>query len=97
MQVFWSKAAKQDRYDILMATQLPISEEHNERKIGRTIEVLCEGFDPVAEAHFGRSAADAPDIDGKVYFTAKKRIPEGKFVRVKITEALDYDLVGECE
>ena len=88
---------KQDRYDILMATQLPISEEHNESRIGKTITVLCEGFDPVSEAYYGRSEADAPDIDGKVYFTAKKRIPEGAFVRVKITEALDYDLVGECK
>lgn len=88
---------KQDRYDILMATQLPISEAHNEEQIGKTITVLCEGFDPVAEAYYGRSEADAPDIDGKVYFSAKKRIPEGEFVRVTITEALDYDLVGECK
>ena len=80
-----------------MATQLPISEAHNQAEIGKTVAVLCEGFDPVAEAHYGRSAADAPDIDGKVYFHAKKHIPEGELVRVKITEALDYDLVGECE
>ena len=88
---------KQDRYDILMATQLPISEALNEEKIGRAIEVLCEGFDPVAEAHYGRSAADAPDIDGKIYFTADRRIPEGEFVTVRITEAMDYDLVGVAE
>ena len=48
----------------------------------------------MAEIHFGRSAADAPDVDGKVYFTAKKRVPQGRFVKVAITEALDYDLVG---
>ena len=88
---------KQDRYDILMATQLPISEALNEEKIGSVIEVLCEGFDPVAEAHYGRSAADAPDIDGKIYFTADRRIPEGEFVTVRITEAMDYDLVGVAE
>ena len=88
---------KQDRYDILMATQLPISEELNEKKVGKVITVLCEGFDPVAETFYGRSAADAPDIDGKVYFTAKKRPEEGDFVRVRITEALDYDLVGCAE
>lgn len=89
--------AKQDRYDILMATQLPISEAHNEGKIGQSITVLCEGFDPVAESHFGRSAADAPDIDGKVYFSAPHRVEEGAFVTVKITEAMDYDLIGEAE
>ena len=87
---------KQDRYDVLMQTQLTITEEQNEEKIGQVLEVLCEGFDTVAEIHYGRSAADAPDVDGKVYFTAKKRIPAGTFVKVKITEALDYDLVGNA-
>ena len=88
---------KQDRYDILMATQLPISEALNEEKIGHCITVLCEGFDPVAESYFGRSAADAPDIDGKVYFSAPRRVAEGEFITVKITEAMDYDLIGEAE
>ncbi len=88
---------KQDRYDILMATQLPISEALNEEKVGKTLTVLCEGFDPVAEAHYGRSEADAPDIDGKIYFTAPTRVPEGEFVTVRITEAMDYDLVGVAE
>jgi ribosomal protein S12 methylthiotransferase len=77
-----------------MQTQLTITEEQNEEKIGKTIEVLCEGFDTVAEIHYGRSAADAPDVDGKVYFTSPKRLNAGCFVKVKITEALDYDLVG---
>ena len=85
---------KQDRYDTVMATQLPIAEEKNAGKIGKTITVLCEGFDPVAEAHYGRSEADAPDVDGKVYFTSTRRLPEGEFYKVKIDEVLDYDLVG---
>ncbi len=87
--------AKQDRYDELMAIQLEIHEKLNERKIGQTVKVLCEGFDPVAETCFGRSEADAPEIDGKVYFSAKKRPAEGEFVTVKVTEAIDYDLFGE--
>ena len=85
---------KQDRYDTVMATQLPIAEEKNAKKVGKTITVLCEGFDPVAEAHYGRSEADAPDVDGKVYFTSTRRLPEGEFYKVKIDEVLDYDLVG---
>ena len=88
---------KQDRYDILMQTQLTIIEEANEKKIGKSITVLCEGYDTVAEIHYGRSYADAPDVDGRVYFKSPKRIPEGEFVRVRVTEALDYDLVGEAE
>lgn len=85
---------KQDRYDALMAIQLDISTRLNEKKVGKTVTVLCEGFDGVAETHYGRSSADAPDVDGRVYFSSKRRVPEGEFVKVRITEALDYDLFG---
>ena len=87
---------KQNRYDTLMQTQLEISAELQREKIGSTVTVLCEGYDVVAGTHYGRSAADAPDVDGKVYFSSPVRVPEGAFVEVKITDALDYDLVGEC-
>ncbi|MBQ6892944.1 MAG: 30S ribosomal protein S12 methylthiotransferase RimO [Clostridia bacterium] len=86
---------KQDRYDVLMSVQLAVSEKKLEKMIGKKIEVLCEGFDTVAGVHFGRSRADAPDVDGKVYFTAPKKIRAGRFVEVEITEAMDYDLFGE--
>ncbi len=86
---------KQDRYDEIMSLQLDIHEELNREKIGKTVTVLCEGFDPVAETFFGRSESDAPEIDGKVYFSSKKKIAEGAFVCVKITDAIDYDLFGE--
>ena len=85
---------KQDRYDTVMATQLPIVEEKNAGKIGKKLTVLCEGYDPVAEAHYGRSEADAPDVDGKIYFFAPRRLEVGEFYTVKIEEAVDYDLVG---
>ena len=85
---------KQDRYDILMQTQLTVTEEQNESKIGNTYTVICDGFDTVAEIYYGRSYQDAPDVDGRVYFTSNKKVEKGEFVDVKITEALDYDLVG---
>ena len=85
---------KQDRYDILMQTQLTVTEEQNELKIGNTYTVICDGFDTVAEIYYGRSYQDAPDVDGRVYFTSRKKVEKGEFVDVKITEALDYDLVG---
>ncbi len=87
---------KQDRYDIVMRTQLPIAEEKNAEKVGKTLQVLCEGYDPVSGAHYGRSEADAPDVDGKIYFTAPRRLAEGEFYSVKIEEVLDYDLVGKA-
>ncbi len=84
---------KQDRYDILMDTQLAHS-DGVQKRVGQVLTVLCEGFDAAAEIHVGRSMYDAPDVDGKVYFRSKKRIGEGEFVRVRIEEAMDYDLVG---
>lgn len=87
---------KQDRVDIVMAEQSRISEELNRKKIGEVLEVISEGWDEVSGAYFGRSYADAPEIDGKVYFRAPKNtVAEGEFVTVKVTEAVDYDLVGE--
>ena len=87
---------KQDRYDTLMAVQLAVSEKKMQERLGDVVEVLCEGYDPVAGVQYGRSRADAPDVDGKVYFTSAKKLPEGVFVNVKITKALDYDLFGEA-
>ncbi len=90
---------KQDRYDILMQTQLAVSEAYNASRVGTTVRVLCEGWDPVAESHVGRSYAEAAEIDGKIWFTTKRkdlRIAEGEMIDVKITEAMDYDLVGEA-
>ena len=86
---------KQDRYDTLMQTQLTVSEELSAEKIGQTLTVLCDGYDTVAEIHYGRSYADAPDVDGRVYFKSSTRITPGTFCEVKITEALDYDVIGE--
>lgn len=88
---------KEDRYAILMQTQTEISASLLQEKIGTTVTVLCEGYDVVAECYYGRSAADAPDVDGKIYFTGKKGIPEGSFVTVEITDAEDYDLIGKIK
>ncbi len=87
---------KRARLDTLMEIQLDISAELQKEKVGREILVLCEGYDVAAGIHYARSAADAPDVDGKIYFSAPKRIPAGTFLRVKITEALDYDLIGKA-
>ena len=85
---------KQDRADLLMRKQTEIHEARNREKIGQTLDVLCENYDAVAEVHYGRSAADAPEIDGKVYFKSGTRVAPGSLVRVKIREVVDYDLYG---
>lgn len=87
---------KQDRYDILMQTQLTVAEELNNAKIGSELTVITDGYDTVAEIYYGRSESDAPDVDGRVYFNAPKgKYTFGDFVKVRITESLDYDLIGE--
>ncbi|MBR2353784.1 MAG: 30S ribosomal protein S12 methylthiotransferase RimO [Clostridia bacterium] len=87
---------KLDRMDLIMRDQLEINAAYNESKVGTVMTVLCEDFDPVSEVHFGRSVADAPEIDGKVYFRSNVRIAPGSFVKVKIREVLDYDLMGRA-
>ena len=89
---------KQERYDIIMREQLHVSEAQNETMIGKRLKVLCEAFDPAAEIYYGRTEADAPDIDGKVYFKnklGKKRLASGSFVTVEVEEVYDYDLIGK--
>ena len=88
---------KQDRYDILMQTQLTVAEEKTAERVGTDLTVLCEGYDRIAEIYYGRSFADAPDVDGRVYFKSAKKVLPGEFVTVHITEAMDYDLVGEIQ
>lgn len=91
-----SEKQKQKRYDTLMQNQYEIHEQFNKKLVGKVMNVLCEGFDKVSGVYFGRSEYDSPEIDGKVYFSSKARkIAEGEFVNVKITEVIDYDLLGE--
>ncbi len=87
---------KEKRAEIIMEQQMVISAEKNEEFIGQTLEVITEGFDRYGECYFGRSAMDAPDIDGKVFFTAAGKKPVmGDLVNVKIDSVMDYDLIGE--
>ncbi|MCD7730475.1 MAG: 30S ribosomal protein S12 methylthiotransferase RimO [Oscillospiraceae bacterium] len=83
------------RADIIMEQQQLIMASKNSEMIDKTVEAVTEGYDRYGECYFGRTAADAPDIDGKIFFTSPNRkLVPGKFVRVKITEMLDYDLIG---
>ena len=87
---------KEHRAEILMDDQMAIMDQQGQALLGQTLEVLVEGFDRWAECWFGRSYRDAPDIDGKVFFTAPGKRPRlGSFVKVKITESMDADLTGE--
>ena len=92
-----SEKTKQRRYDTLMQNQYTIHENFNKSMVGKTLEVVCEGYDKASGVYFGRSVYDCPDIDGKVYFSSKqRRIKEGEFVNVIVEEVIDYDLLGQA-
>ena len=89
-----SERTKERRSEVIMEEQYAIVEQKNARMVGQEIEVLCEGYDRIAECSFGRSRADAPEVDGKVFFTGG-RPAEGEYVTVRVSSAVDYDLFGE--
>jgi ribosomal protein S12 methylthiotransferase len=84
-------AVKEERRERLMAVQQPISLAKNQALVGRTLDILVEGQGEGLSV--GRSYRDAPEIDGLVLVQAE--LPVGKIVPVRITGALEYDLVGE--
>jgi ribosomal protein S12 methylthiotransferase RimO len=87
---------KMRRAEILMQNQMDIMQEKGEAMIGQKIEVLTEAFDRYAECWFGRSSMDAPDVDGKIFFSVKDKKPTlGEIVQVEITDCIDCDLFGE--
>jgi ribosomal protein S12 methylthiotransferase len=72
-----------------------ISEQKNNKMMGKVVEAVVEGFDRWAECYFGRTKADAPDIDGKIFFSSEEKLAMGQFVKVRIDDTMDYDLIGE--
>ena len=87
---------KQKRADIIMEHQQTVMAEYCESLIDTEIEVLVEGFDKLAECFYGRSYADAPEVDGCVFFTTDGRKPRtGEFVKVKISDYMGCDPIGE--
>lgn len=86
---------KKHRQEIIMEQQQQIMAEHSLRMVGQTIDVICEGFDRYSECFFGRSEADAPEVDGKVFFSFEGTKPViGDIVKVEITDTVDCDLMG---
>ena len=83
------------RAELVVDIQSRIMDEWNEEMQGEVLEVLCEGFDGQSMCYVGRSWAESPDIDGRIYFTAEDEPEAGTFVRVRITGVMDGELTGE--
>ena len=86
---------KQQRADIIMEHQQQVMSDYCESLLDTDIEVLVEGFDRLAECWYGRTYADAPEVDGCVFFTSPQKPQIGSFVTVHITDYLGCDPYGE--
>lgn len=87
----------QQRAEIVAELQSRIMDDYNESRLGETMQVLCEGYDPEEDSYYGRTYADSPDIDGKIWFTASRHIKTGSFVDVRVIDTYDGELVGILE
>ncbi len=86
---------KTERFNAVMAQQQEISRELNDSLSGKTLKVLVDEKDPNEEGLFyGRTEADAPEVDNQVSFHSSAALLPGDFVDVRVTDALEYDLVG---
>ena len=90
-------AEAERRAELVMDVQSDIMDDFNDSRMGETVEVLCDGYDGQAMSYVGRSYAESPEIDGRIYFTADREIAPGEFVMVRITGTMDGELTGEME
>ena len=91
------EAVRIHRAEMLTEQQMTISYALNEQRMETVTEAVIECYDKWAECWFGRTAADAPDIDGKLFIagTPADGYRVGQYVKVEITDMLDFDLIGE--
>ncbi len=85
---------KIERLDAIMSAQQEISQDINRKFLGKTLDVLIDEMEN--GIYLGRSQYDAPEVDGLVYVKSKNKLKAGDLARVKITDTLEYDLVGEA-
>lgn len=87
---------KRDRYDRLYTLARGISLSQGKKRVGKTVRVLTEGVSEDGIFYFGRSYAEAPDSDGKIYFTSEEPLEAGDMVNVKLLIAEEYDMTGKA-
>ena len=84
----------QQRAQMVETIQSRIMDDYNESMIGKTLEILVDGYDEEFEQFFGRTYADSPEIDGRVWIASEESLVEGDFVKVCIDGLIDGDLSG---
>jgi len=86
---------KNERRDTIMELQQEVSSDNSETMIGKVIEVMVEGKVADESAYVTRTYGDAPGVDGYLFLNSGEMIETGTFLKVKVTGALEYDLIGE--
>ena len=87
----------QARAEIVEELQSRMMDRYNESLLGKTMEVLCDGYDPEEDRYYGRTYADSPEIDGRVWFTADRTVRTGSFCQVRMTGTQGGELIGREE
>lgn len=88
---------KEKRRDEIMELQQEVSLDKSEERIGKTYKVMIEGRVADENAYVGRTYMDAPGVDGYIFVNTDEELMTGDFVRVKVTGAQEYDLIGEID
>ncbi|MFC1805199.1 MiaB/RimO family radical SAM methylthiotransferase [Candidatus Omnitrophota bacterium] len=90
-----SRRVKEERFDQVMAVQQEISRSLNDKLLGKTIDVM---IDEARDGRYlGRTQHDAPEVDGQVYVSSARRLRPGEIIKLKVTDTMEYDLVGEAK
>ena len=84
----------QQRAQQVETIQSRIMDDYNASMLGKTMDILVDGFDEELEQFYGRSYADSPEIDGRVWIATQEALVEGSFVKVQIDAVIDGDLSG---
>ena len=85
-----------ERAEAIMTQQYTIADNKLDECMGKTLDVLVEGYDPYTDSYYGRTYMDAPDIDNNVILTSGYRIDDGDIVPVEIFDKNEYGLIGEA-
>ncbi len=84
---------KKSRYNKIMSLQQEISKENLQKQIGKEVEILIEDKTYDGRTYVGRTSMDVPDIDGIAYLNTDKNIQIGDFVKAKVIDVSNYDLI----
>ncbi len=88
---------KEERRDVIMELQQEISYDFSKSMVGKTLEVMIEGKVADENAYVGRTYMDGPGVDGMIFVQTAEELMSGDFARVRVTGAMEYDLIGELE